>query len=105
MITHPGAQELRLDGCAEAAGAGANDEYALAGADAAALVNLVAGPLVELGPHGLRLPVRAQLGLEPRVEGGELQSGQQSHCGSQFEFFANWGSNEEDCHSPFETQF
>ena len=44
----PGAQELRLDGGAEAAGAGADDEDALAGADAAALVHLVAGTLVEL---------------------------------------------------------
>ena len=72
MVTHPGAQELGLDGCAKSAGSGADDEDALAGADAAALVHLVAGPLVELGPHGLRLPVRAQLGFDPRVEGGEL---------------------------------
>ena len=60
----PCSQELRLDGGAEAAGSGADDEDALAGADAAALVHLVARPLVELGPHRLRLP-RAQLGLQP----------------------------------------
>ena len=72
MVTHSGAQELGFNGCAEAAWACADDEDALAGADAAALVHLVAGPLVELGPHGLRLPVRAQLGFDPRVEGGEL---------------------------------
>ena len=62
----PCSKELCLDGGAEAAGSGADDEDALAGADAAALVHLVARPLVELGPHRLRLP-RAQLGLQPRI--------------------------------------
>ena len=58
----PCAEELSLDGGAEAAWSCADDEDALAGAHAAALVHLVAGPLVELGPHRLRLP-RTQLGL------------------------------------------
>ena len=48
LATHPGAQELRLDGGPESAGAAADDEHALAGARAAALVHLVARALVEL---------------------------------------------------------
>ena len=75
---HPGAEQLGLDGRAEAAGARADHQHILPRAHFPALVHFEAGALVELGPQRLGLP-RAQLGLEPRVEVGEVSGLEPQH--------------------------